>query len=288
MTFLTYTANRNLTVLLIFIFSLVTASCAAMQPPDASGPGSGGPPYPVLFTELSQRRDSSLNALNRLVQSSNAADQNQVYLQPITATIKSLPTKLASPLYLPKVGGNPEMNEEETREALRRFINDWPNLIGASPLQLSLIERVDQADRTRIARYEQRPFRFPLRGDYGKLEMHFTPDRRLLNLSSSCIPEAERVQASLASVIPKLQAEDAIKRVREQEVSYFDSAGIRQAYRLSAANELTTGELVTYVNPSTSQPDSLEFHIAWEIAVSNAPFKNVYVDVLKDEIIGAR
>ncbi|MGH9959292.1 MAG: hypothetical protein ACREBC_19570, partial [Pyrinomonadaceae bacterium] len=84
------------------------------------------------------------------------------------------------------------------------------------------------------------------------------------------------------------QAEDAIKRVREQEVSYFDSAGNRQSYRLSSANELTAGELVTYVIPSISQPDSLEFHIAWEIAVSNAPFKTVYVDVLKDEIIGAK
>lgn len=288
MTFLTYTANRNLLVLLVFIVSLVAGSCAAMQPPDASGPGSGGPPYPVLFTELSQRRESSLNALNRLVQSSDATDQNQVYLHPVTATIKSLPTKLATPLYLPKVGSNPEMNEEETREALRRFINDWPNLIGASSSQLSLIERLDQADRTRIARYEQRPFRFPLRGDYGKLEMHFTADRRLLNLSSSCIPEAERVQASLAIVIPKVQADDAIKRAREQELSYFDSAGNRQNYRLSSTNEVTAGELVTYVIPSTSQPDSLEFHIAWEIAVSNAPFKTVYVDVLRDEIIGAR
>ena len=46
------------------------------------------------------------------------------YLQPVTATIRRLPGDSGGTIYLPKVGSNAEMNEEETREALRRFIND--------------------------------------------------------------------------------------------------------------------------------------------------------------------
>ena len=226
-------------------------------------------------------------ALNRIAQRNGSGDLAEVHLQPITDTIKSLPTNLATPLYLPKVGSNAEMDEEETREALRRFVNDWRGLIGANPSQLSLVERVDQADRTKIARYEQRPFRYPLRGDYGKLEIHFTADRRLLNLSSSSIPEAERLQAVLANITPRLTAEEAIGHVRDNGVEYTDSLGNQQTYKVSVNNELSLSELVTYALPSGSA-DALEIFIAWEIAISNAPFKTVYLDALNAENLAVR
>jgi hypothetical protein len=180
-----------------------------------------------------------------------------------------------------------EMDEEETREALRRFINNWRGLIGANPSQLSLVERIDQPDRTKIARYEQRPFRYPLRGDYGKLEIHFTADRRLLNLSSSSIPDAERLQAVLANITPRLTAEDAIKHVRDNGVEYTDSLGNQQTYKVSANNEVNPSELVIYALSSRSA-DALEIYIAWEIAVSNAPFKTVYLDALNAKIVAVR
>jgi len=206
----------------------------------------------------------------------------------VTATIKSLPADPGTPLFLPKVGSNPEMNEEETREALRRFINDWRVLIGSNPSQLSLIERVDRPDQTKIALYEQRVFRYPLRGDFGKLQIHFTANRRLLNLTSSCIPDAERLQSALAGISPRLTAEDAIKHVRDRGVRYTDSFGNQQTFNASATNEIDSRELVTYVLPSKPGADSLEIHIAWEVTVSKAPFKNVYVDALNDEVIAVR
>ena len=43
------------------------------------------------------------------------------------------------------------MNEEETRESLRRFIRDWQELIGSDPAKLSLIERTDQPDGSKLA-----------------------------------------------------------------------------------------------------------------------------------------
>lgn len=180
------------------------------------------------------------------------------------------------------------MDEVETREALRRFINEWRVLIGSSPSQLSLIERVDRPDGTKIALYEQRAFRYPLRGDFGKLQIHFTANRRLLNLTSSCIPDAERLQSALAGVTPSLTAENAIKHVRDKGVSYTDSFGNQQTFKVSGNNQIDSRELVTYVLPSKPGADSLEIHIAWEVTVSNAPFKTAYIDALNDEVIAVR
>lgn len=282
------THKRNSKALALFIITLVTGACAALQPPNAGGPGPSGPPYPVILTEQSQRREAAVLAFNRIAQRSGPVNLTEGYLQPVTATIKSLPADPGTPLYLPKVGSNAEMDEEEAREALRRFINEWRVLIGANPSQLSLIERVDRPDRTKIALYEQRAFRYPLRGDFGKLQIHFTASRRLLNLASSCIPDAERLQLALAGITPRLTAEDAIKHVRDRGVKYIDSFGNQQTFNVSGSNEINSRELVTYVLPSRLGADSLEIHIAWEVTVSNAPFKAVYADALNDEIIAVR
>jgi hypothetical protein len=191
-------------------------------------------------------------------------------------------------LYLPKVGIKPEMNEDETREALRRFIDDWRNLIGADPSQLSLAERTDQPNGVKIARYEQRPFRYPLRGDYGKLEIHFTADRRLLNVSSSCIPDADRLQTALAAITPRVKPEEAAQSMVTGTVTYTDSLGNQQTYRASADNKVEVGELVTYARAAKDRPDMLEFLVAWEINISNAPFRTAYIDAVTKEIIAIR
>lgn len=271
-----------------FVLVLLITSCATLQPPNAGGPGSVGPPYPAISVAQPQRTEAAVLALHRIMPRSGSGEPATAYLQPVTATIKSLPTNLAAPLVLPKVGGAAEMTEPETREALRRFINDWRDLIGADPAQLSLVERIDQPDRTTIAVYEQRAFRYPLRGDYGKLEIRFTADRRLLSVSSSCIPDAERLQAALTNITPQVKPEDAVGRLRNSDFEYFDSLGTKHSYRLSTNNEIQRTELVTYALVAKSSPGSLELHIAWEIAVTNAPFKNIYLDALKDEILAVR
>jgi hypothetical protein len=285
---LTYyvTRIRNSKALPLFVITLVTGACAALQPPNAGGPAPSGPPYPVTLTEQPQRRDAAVLAFNRIAQRSGPGTDG--YLEPVTATIKSLPPEPGTPLSLPKVGSNVVMNEEETREALRRFINDWPVLIGSDPSQLSLIERIDRPDGTKIALYEQRAFRYPLRGDFGKLQIQFTANRRLLNLTSSCIPDADRLQSALTGITPRLTAEDAIKHVHDKGVTYTDSLGNQQTLSVTGKNEIDSPELVTYVLPSKPGTDSLEIHIAWEVAVSNAPFKTIYIDSLNDEVVAVR
>ena len=241
--------------------------------------------YPVLFTEQSQRNDASRLAFNRLTQSNGNPPQLQ--LQPITAAIKSLPSNLSMPLYLPKVGIAPEMNEEETRESLRRFITDWRVLIGADPAQLSLIDRTDRPDGVKVAKYEQRPFRYPLRGGYGLLEIQFLPNRALRNISSTCIPDAERLQATLAQITPKLTAADAIKAVQSSDIVYTNLSGQQVTTRVSANEEVTAVELVVFVSPTIGRSDALELHIAWEMNLGGNPRRLAYVDAVDGKLLGA-
>lgn len=263
----------------------LTCACAAMQPPDTGGPRAGGPQYPVLLTEQAQRTEATIGGFNRLTQAVGV--KAEVSLQPITATIQSVPMNLSTPLYLPKVGVEPEMNEEETRESLRRFITDWRALIGADPAQLSLVERIDRPDGVKVAKYEQRPFRYPLRGGYGVLEIQFLANRALRNITSTCLPDADRLQAGLAQVVPKILAPDAIKLVQSSDIVYTDASGKKITTRVTATEEVSAIELVTYVFPTSGRTDALELHIAWEVIMGTSPRRLVYVDAVEGKVLGA-
>jgi hypothetical protein len=272
---------------LAFSLTLLVAgiNCAPLQPPSATGPRGSEAIYPLLFTADAQKREGAMAAANQLFQTSTTGASPQ--LQPVTATIESLPARMERPLYLPKLGTAPIMTEEETRESLRRFIRDWRELIGADPGRLSLVARTDQPDGTKLAEYEQRPFRYAIRGGYGKLFIRFTPDRRVVNLTSTCIPDAERIQPSVAAITPKLAAEDAVTRVRDQVITYKNAAGTQSTFKLPAGLEINPRELVIYILPSPANQNALEFHVAWEIPVTGAPVKNVYLDAVTGEVIAA-
>ena len=278
------TALRRIKISFSITLAVLACSCAALQPPDTGGPINTGPLYPILFTEQAQRADASNLAFNRLIQSPGT--QSAVQLQPITAAIQSLPM-LSTPVLLPKVGINPEMDEEETRESLRRFITDWRVLIGADPAHLSLVERTDRPDGVKLARYEQRPFRYPLRGGYGSLEIQFLPNRVVRNITSTCVPDAERLQSALAPVTPKLTAAEAINVVRSSEISYTNASGQQITARVGANEDVTPVELVTLVFPSSGRTDSLELHIAWEINVGSNPRRLIYVDAVEGKVLRA-
>jgi hypothetical protein len=274
-------AGRNI---IVVAFTLAASGCSVLQPPNAAGPRASEPPYPVFLAEDTRRREAAIGGLNQLGRQFGSG-KAEPRLQPVTATIESLPVGLATPLYLPKVGADPTMNEEETREALRRFISDWRGLIGADPAQLSLVAIVDQPGGAKLASYEQRPFRYPIRGDYGGLQIRLTTDRRVLNVSSSCIPDADRVQAALAGFNARLKWEDVLKQLRDSPIPYTDASGNSLSYRLPVENQTKPGMLVTFVIPSKTRKDALEFHLAWEVELANAPFKTVYIDAINGEFL---
>ena len=269
----------------VLAFCLISsAGCSTIPPTEIGGPRANQPAYPVVLPDDPQRREATLTAARQLMGQSTATN---VELQPVTGTIHSLAPNANKPIYLPKLGTSAEMSEEETREALRRFINEWQNIIGADDEDLSLIERKNQPDGTKTANYEQRPFRYPLRGDFGRLQIRFASDRRVLDIISSCIPDADKLQPSLAAIIPVLKPEDAVKFVVDNGVSYSAAEGQQQVLRPAAA-DINPRELVFYVLSRTPNPDALEFRLAWEIELKNSTVKTVYLDAVKSEVLAVR
>jgi len=169
---------------------------------------------------------------------------------------------------------------------LRRFIVEWQRLIGATPQELSLVERTDETSGTKIARYEQRPFRYPLRGGFGKLEIRFGNDRRLVSLSSNCLPDSERLQAALNQVSPAMTGEEAVARVKSQPITVSSGNG-QQTVTLPDNAVLDPRQLVVYALPSPGQNSGLELHLAWEINVTNGPIKTIYFDAVSSQVIAA-
>ena len=285
----TLVTNHRVRLAILLLAAAVAAGCATIQPPSATGPRGNDSLYPILFTEDTHRREAIALALHRLALRSGNADatEPQAQLQPITATILSLTPNVNSSFYLPKVGAEAVMNEEETRESLRRFINEFQELIGTDPSKLSLVERVDEPDGSKLASYEQRPFRYPLRGNYGKLQIHFASDRRVIDLSSTCIPDADRTQTAFAALSVKLKAEDAVQQMATNGLAYTDARGNKLGFKMAAAGEINPRGLVVYVLPSKNRSDALEFHLAWEMELSNAPVKIAYIDAINGETVAA-
>ena len=264
---------------------LALASCAALQPPNPNGPKANEPPYPILFSEDTHRKDAVAAALNRLALEAGGSGSTEAQLEPVTATILSIAPKTTGNLYLPKVGAAAVMSEEEIRESLRRFIREWQELIGSDPSKLSLIERIDQPDGSKLATYEQRPFRYPIRGNFGKLQIRFSSDRRVLNLTSTCIPDADRLQTALSALNVRVKAEDVIQQLSTNGLAYTDGKGSKLNLKLPAGSQINPRGLVVYILASKERPDTLEFHLAWEMELSNLPIKIAYIDAITGETV---
>src|SRR6185436_2034652 len=220
-------------IALSVLMALTTLGCAAFQPTDASGPRSNAPPYPIALADSGARLEEASLAWYQLSQRYGIPGKTEANLHPYTATLVSLPANLAAPLYLPKLGSLTKPTEEDFRESLRRFIVEWQTLIGADPNQLSLVERTDEPSGVKVARYEQKPFRYPLRGDFGSLVIRFRSDWQIVGLSSNCIPNADRLQGTLNSLTPKITAEQAVNQIKSQSVTVANT-NPQQAFSLPA------------------------------------------------------
>jgi hypothetical protein len=268
-------------LLVLTLAVLTTGACAAFQPTDANGPAANRPQYPIALSDVGARLEEASVAWYQLSQRYGLPGKTEANLQPYTATLESLPANLPAPMYLPKVGSQTAPTEEDTRESLRRFIVEWRTLIGAEPNQLSLVERIDEPSGVKVARYEQRPFRYPLRGGFGTLVIRFRSNGQLVGFSSNCIPNTDRLQAALNALTPAITAEQAVNHVRTQPVN---TAG-QQVISLPANAKIEARQLVVYAQPSKVPPSGLEIRLAWEIDITNGPISKVYLDALSDEII---
>ena len=272
--------RKVLMAVLLLGAALTTWACAALQPTDANGPRANVPVYPIGLSEAGPRLEEASVAWYQLSQRYGLPGKTEANLHPYTGTIQSLPSNLPAPIYLPKVGSPTNPTEEDTRESLRRFIVEWQRLIGAQPNELSLVERTDDPSGVKIARYEQRPFRYPLRGDFGTLLIRFRSNGQLEGFSSSCIPNTDRLQAALSGLVPKINGDQAVNIIKTQPVSTG-----QQTVSVPANSTVETRQLVVYAQPSKDPASGLEIRLAWEIDVTNGPIKKVYLDAISQEII---
>ena len=280
---------------------LAAGACAASRDPDPSRPRANNePPYPVILAANAERREQGLAAWAALARDNNVPNEPPPELQPVTATITQLPAVSSSVLRLPLVeirdeDGQVRANSEEEsrRESLRRFITGAAPLLGVLPQSLSLVARTDEADGTRRARYQQQPFPYPLRAGFGVLDIAFTDDRRVLSLSSTAIPDTERLARALALVRPQqLTADQAVERVRGRAFTFPGVAGGPLTYTVAPDDPVTPRELVVYpVRPAgdAAAAGALELRVAWELAVGRGatPYL-VYLDAVRGEIIAAQ
>ena len=276
--------QTKLSSTVIIAFALLSGACAALRPPDTGGPRTGVRLYPVGLADTAARLEETSLPWYQISQHYGLQHRTEANLDPFTATLQSLPPDLAATIQLPKVG-DPQPTEEQVRESLRRFIVEWQRLIGAAPQELSLVERTDEAGGTKLARYEQRPFRYPLRGGYGNLMIRFRNDGKLIALSSNCLPNAERLQSALNQVSPGVTREEAVARVRAQPITISNTTG--QTITLPDSAVLDPGQLVVYALPVPGQSSGLELHLAWEISVTNGPIKTIYFDAVTSQVIAA-
>ena len=269
----------------VIAFALVSGACAAFRPADTGGPRADVRLYPVGLADTAARLEETSLAWYQISQQYGLQRRTEANLDPYTATLQSLPPDVAATIQLPKAG-NAEPTEEQVRESLRRFIAEWQRLIGASPQELSLVERTDETGGTKLARYQQKPFRYPLRGDYGNLTIRFRNDGRLVALSSNCLPNAERLQAALNQVSPQVTSEEAVTKVKAQPITVPNATG-QQTITLPDNAVLEPGQLVVYALPVAGQSGGLELHLAWEISVTNSPIKTIYFDAVTSQVIAA-
>lgn len=273
--------------------ALLLGACAAATPPAGAGRPRGGPeaPYPVVLAASDERRSKALAGWAAVLGDAAAASPTPE-LQPVTATPVALPAGLTAAPRLPRViiDDAAEQSEEETRESLRRFIASAPALVGSELRDLSLVEVVDApgGGGVKLARYQQRPFLYPLRNGYGRVEITFTPDLRVTGLSSTAIPEGERLRPLLRSIARPLTAEQAAASLANRAVTYAGADGTRQTRAVGAVNDITPRELVVFPVRREGESPALELHFAWELEVGGAgPPLLVYVDAVNGAQLAA-
>lgn len=275
------------------VLALLCGACAAAsRAPEAGRPRGTDAPYPVVLGTSVERRDQALAAWTALARGAGATDPPAPELQPVTATLGALPSSLNASLRLPQVGGGDGKapTEEEWREALRRFIAAAAPLLGVMPSELSLVDRTDNPDGTKSARYQQNAFDLPLRGGFGHLEITYTTDRRVVALSSTAIPDTERLRRALAAARQQLplSADHVTAALPGRVVTFAGPAGDAQSYTITPSDQLVVGELVIYPVRGVSTPSVLEFHLAWEVTVARPQGDAlvVYVDAMRGEQLG--
>ncbi|HEX8559896.1 MAG TPA: hypothetical protein VF668_17500 [Pyrinomonadaceae bacterium] len=288
-------ARRIAPALLLSASTLLLGACAsAARTASPERPGATAPPTFAVLAASDERRTAALANWQTIVGGQAAAAGPAPELRPVTATLASLPAGLSDLPRLPLVveEDDQSQSESETRESLRRFLTTAAPLLGVNLKHLSLVEVADApaaGGGARRALYRQKPFAYPLRNGYGEVAVTFTPDLRVVGLSSTAVPGADALARTLAAVPKTLTAEQAAAALVNRPVTYTDRAGAQQTLAVTQAEAPAARQLVVFpVRRDSADAPRLELHVAWEVAAGDArtPLL-VYVDAATGDLLGA-
>lgn len=288
---------QRITCGVVFVtVAFMLGACASMtRPAGTERPRASEPPRFAVLAASNERRTAALVNWKAIVgeQAANASPTPE--LHPVTATLNYLPAGLQDFPRLPLVvaGDAKSRTEEETRESLRRFLSTAAPLLGIDLKQLSLVgvgaDEPGISPGAKSVIYLQNPFPYPLRNGYGVVGVVFTPDLRVVRLSSTAIPDAERLSRTLATVPKTITAAQAAAALANRAVTYNDRAGTQQTRTFSQPDPTAARQLVVFpLRRDTADTAALELHVAWEVVAdsTNAPLL-VYVDAATGDVLGA-
>ena len=270
------------------------ACASAARPAGAERPRGNEPPKFAVLAASDERHASALANWKTVVGEQAANTSPTPELRPVTDTLNALPTGLQDfprlPLVVAEAGQKP--SEEETRESLRRFLTTAAPLLGVELKHVSLVGVSDAnaaGAGAKSALYQQNPFPYPLRNGYGVVRVVFTPDLRVLQLSSTAIPDGERLARTLATVPKTLTAAQAVAALDNRTVNYTDPGGTQRTRTVTPADRKEAQQLVVFpVRRDGADAAALELHVAWEVSVGEpAPVPLfIYVDAVTGEALG--
>jgi hypothetical protein len=254
----------KLSHLILAAFISWTIGCA----PSTQLPGKEKPnKYPVMIQVSPQRQTQAEREWRRLLETYGTPPvQPEFY--PVTLTPRSL-SGIQGGLKIITTTIQPDTEEVTIREAARKFIDRWRDLLGLDPANLSLVSDSHSNDGHRLL-YKQSDYPFPIAGNFGELTLVISKDGRLIQLDDRFIPVVE------LPLKPVIERPVVAQRVVNRTFTYSNVAGQQQTAKFNA-DEILVKELVIF---PVEKGNTIEVHLAWEITAGKALSWNVYIDAI--------
>ena len=224
--------------------------------------------YPAVIKDSSERRARAEREWRRMLDA-YSVPQTPPDLYPITHTPRSL-LGVAGGIKLVTFVPEPGTETVAIREAMRRFLDRWRELLGAEPAAVSLLSNDTSGDTQRLT-YKQANYAFPLAGNAGEMVAVLSRDGRLMQLDSRFIPVVELPSR------PLIDRDSAAKKVMGRSFTYSDIAGHEQRAQIGGLDEVTVKRLVVL---PIEKGDATEVHLAWEIIAGKQLSWTIYVDAM--------
>jgi hypothetical protein len=260
----------KLPLLIFAAFISFTVGCApSAQVPNKEKAKS----YPTIIKVSTERQALAKREWGRLLETYGVTSV-EPDLYTVTATPRSI-LMVTNGIKIVTTQVQPDTEEVTIREASRKFIDRWRELLAVDPANLSLVSDNHSNDTHRLT-YRQSDYSFPVAGNFGELTTIISKDGRLIQLDDRLVPP---VELPLKAVIDR---QAAAQRVANRTFTYRNVAGQPQSVKIEAG-DVVVKELVVY---PIEKGETIEVHLAWEITAGKSLVWNVYIDAINGEDLG--